>query len=125
MGREAPSESQANRELLSALQTHHQSIREHQRLCCIVYGLMSFFASGVIYSLLIYVTNADFEARLELVRCRCSNVKVEASGNHTVTNVHVPNESPIDQRVREILIKKGEINGGLSKPLSIESNPGS
>lgn len=56
--------------------------------------------------------------------CSCSNFKAEVSGNHTTTNVNLPNESPVDQRAREILIKKGMIDASrLSESLSVKRSP--
>ena len=55
-------------------------------------------------------------------QCRCSAMSLETSGNKT--EVNVSNENPIDRQVREILIKKGKIDGQLPRSLSVKSYSG-
>ena len=61
--------------------------------------------------------------RREILPCKCSQIKVESSGN--TNTIHFNEESPIDKRVKEVLIKKGKVDGNLPRVMPVERQLGS
>ncbi len=55
--------------------------------------------------------------RMEYVKCHCSSMKVEASGN--TNNIHVSSD-PIKELAQSILEKEGKVNANMSRPIRSE-----
>lgn len=75
----------------------------------------------VIWLIVHFISMSFLLSKIDSVKCPCTNMKVESSGNHT--SISLSEESPIDKRVREILVKEGKINAQLPGSLSVQSKP--
>lgn len=90
-----------------------KTVFQSQLLLTLIVGLGFFVLSMVVAQTMIHAAMEELKDVIESNRCVCSlhEIKTESSGNHVTI---LPDQNSIGAMTRDVLRKRGEINGDVS-----------